>query len=193
MWEAIASGAFSRGLAPAIGGLDCQIGKELAKAGTKLTRPGATQLGAADGLASHVFHSSSSGLNPAGEAGNQLQPLGGGSSSPGNPWNFNPKVDQDLRSTGKSYKDALDEAFRKTGVSRDEFEPTKWGRDKYGKSFPSEYRVRSGANRGAEVNVDIGHTGKGPEVPHVGYQTPGKRGGGALRGHILVDDVPFNR
>ena len=42
---------------------------------------------------------------------------------------------------------------------------------------------------------------KSPEVrqaresqPHVGWQTGGKRGaGGAVRGHILLDDVPFNR
>lgn len=50
------------------------------------------------------------------------------------------------------------------------------------------------AKNGAEVNIDIGHTTNGPDVPHVGYQTGGKRGsGGAVRGHILVDDVPINR
>ncbi|QJP95030.1 polymorphic toxin type 47 domain-containing protein [Pseudomonas fluorescens] len=34
----------------------------------------------------------------------------------------------------------------------------------------------------------------GPADPHVGYQTPGKRGtGGAVRGHILLESVPVSR
>ncbi|WP_376793862.1 polymorphic toxin type 47 domain-containing protein [Thermogemmatispora sp.] len=42
----------------------------------------------------------------------------------------------------------------------------------------------------------MGHKldGHGPADPHVGYQTPGKRSaGGALRGHIPLDEVPVNR
>ena len=36
--------------------------------------------------------------------------------------------------------------------------------------------------------------GEAPTVPHVGWQTGGKRGSsGATRGHIFVDDVPYNR
>jgi hypothetical protein len=86
--------------------------------------------------------------------------------------------------------DALAEAFKLTGVEKGEFEVTKWGRDAYGKSFPVEWRSKGGA----EVSIDLGHTRNGPSVPHVGYQTPGKRGsGGAVRGHILLDDVPYNR
>lgn len=42
--------------------------------------------------------------------------------------------------------------------------------------------------------MDWPHSKDGPDVPHVGWQTGGKRGaGGAQRGHILLDDVPCNR
>jgi len=100
--------------------------------------------------------------------------------------------DMDWRGTGKNYKDALEEAFKKTGVDKEEFEVTKWGKDKYGKSVPVEYRSKGGA----EVNMDYPHNnnGQSPDVPHVGWQTPGKRGtGGAERGHIMVDEVPAGR
>jgi hypothetical protein len=110
------------------------------------------------------------------------------------PWRFNPKVDLDWRGTGKGVKDALDEAFQRTGIPKEQFEITKWGRDVNGKSWPAEWRVKSGSHAGAEVNVDWPHSKNGPSIPHVGYQTPGKRsGGGAVRGHILLDDVPYNR
>ncbi|MEK4381932.1 polymorphic toxin type 47 domain-containing protein [Aeribacillus sp. FSL K6-2848] len=105
-------------------------------------------------------------------------------------YKFKEDVDLDFRGTGKTYRDALNEAFIRTGVPRTEFTVTKWGRDANGKSFPVEWRAKNGA----EVNIDIGHTKNGPDVPHIGYQTGGKRGGGgAIRGHILVDDVPANR
>lgn len=117
-----------------------------------------------------------------------------GAGGGGNPWTLNRAVDLDWRRSNKTFQDALDEAFNRTGVSRGEFTPTKWGKDKHGKSFPTEYRVLSGSNRGAEVSVDLGHVYNGPSVPHVGYQGPGKRrGGGTVRGHILLDDVPYNR
>lgn len=85
----------------------------------------------------------------------------------------------------------MDEAFRRTGVPQEDFEVTKWAKDANGKSFPVEWRAKNGA----EVNIDIGHTSLGrPDFPHVGYQTGGKRGtGGAVRGHIFVDDIPINR
>ncbi|MHB8066091.1 MAG: polymorphic toxin type 47 domain-containing protein, partial [Ruminiclostridium sp.] len=105
-------------------------------------------------------------------------------------YKFKDGVDVDLRGTGKTYNDALDGAFSKTGTPKSEFEVTEWGKDANGKSFPVEWRAKNGA----EVNIDIGHTTNGPDVTHVGYQTGGKRGsGGAARGHILVDDVPINR
>jgi len=100
------------------------------------------------------------------------------------------KNDVDWRGSGKTTRDALEHAFERTGVPRSEFTPTKWAKDKDGKSFPVEYR----SSGGAEVNIDIGHTQNGPGVPHVGWQTPGKRTtGGGARGHILLDDVPYNR
>ena len=103
---------------------------------------------------------------------------------------LNASLDLDLRGTGKTYKDALDEAFRRTGIDKSNFEVTKWGKSADGKTFPVEWRTKNHA----EVNIDIGHTTNGPDVPHVGYQTAGKRGsGGAVRGHILVDDVSINR
>lgn len=104
---------------------------------------------------------------------------------------FKHGVDIDLRNTGKTQKDALDLAFQKTGVSRSEFSVTKWAKDKNGKSFPVEYRVLSGKNRGAEVNIDIGHTKQGtPGSPHIGWQTPGKNN---IGGHIFVDKVDVHR
>ncbi|MGN6492769.1 MAG: polymorphic toxin type 47 domain-containing protein [Agriterribacter sp.] len=100
------------------------------------------------------------------------------------------KNDIDLRGKGKSFNDALEDAFQKTGVNKDEFKVTKWGKNSYGKSVPVEYR----SSNGAEVNVDFGHSTDGPSVPHIGWQTPGKRSsGGGERGHILVDDVPAGR
>ena len=106
-------------------------------------------------------------------------------------YTFKVGVDVDLRGNG-TYKDALDRAFSNTGLSKADFDVTKWGKDKYGKSFPVEWR----AANGAEVNIDMGHlpTGQAPTVPHIGWQTGGKRGsGGAIRGHIFVDGVPYNR
>ena len=106
-------------------------------------------------------------------------------------YEFKEGIDVDLRGQG-TYKDALELGFEKTGLSKNDFDVTKWGRDANGKSFPTEWR----AANGAEVNIDLGHspTGQAPTIPHIGWQTGGKRGaGGALRGHIFVDDVPYNR
>ena len=111
-------------------------------------------------------------------------------------WKFNPNVDSDWRGTGKGASDALNEAFSRTGVSRDQFEVTQWSKDVYGKSHPVEWTVKSGPNAGAQVNMDWGHRGNpsGPSMPHVGYQTGGKRyQSGASRGHILLDSVPYTR
>ena len=44
--------------------------------------------------------------------------------------------------------------------------------------------------------IDIGHYGGGdaPTIPHIGWQTGGKRGnGGGLWGHIFVVEVPYSR
>ncbi len=119
---------------------------------------------------------------------------GVGSSSPSNPWTFNPSVDLDMRGSGSTWRDALSEAFSRTGVPREAFTETKWSYSLDGKSFPTEWRVLDGSYKGAEVSMDFAHTTAGPEVPHFGYQTPGKRAtGGAVRGHILIDGVPCGR
>ena len=106
-------------------------------------------------------------------------------------YQFKEGVDIDSRGKG-TYKDALDIAFEKTGIPKEDFTVTKWGKDKYGKSFPVEWKAKNGY----EVNIDIGHSPSenAPTVPHIGWQTAGKRGsGGGTRGHIFVDDVPYNR
>ena len=125
-----------------------------------------------------------------------IDPLGlAGCDLTGNNWKFNSQKDIDLRDTGKTYRDALDEAFKRTGIPREQFEVTKWGKDQYGKSIPVEWQGPSGAN----VNMDIpawnnvkpnGALGEGPHAPHIGYQTPGKP---RTRGHIFVDLVPATR
>ena len=115
----------------------------------------------------------------------------GDESRPYGKYTFKEGIDVDLRGEG-TYKEALDMAFEKTGLPKEEFMVTKWGKDKNGKSFPVEWR----ADTGAEVNIDLGHSPEGdaPTVPHIGWQTGGKRNsGGAVRGHIFVDDVPYNR
>ncbi|MDR9796364.1 polymorphic toxin type 47 domain-containing protein [Aeribacillus pallidus] len=86
-------------------------------------------------------------------------------------YKFKEDVDLDFRGTGKTYRDSLNEAFIRAGVPRTEFTVTKWGRYANGKSFPVEWRAKNGA----EVNIDIGHTKNGPDVPHIGYQTGEKR------------------
>jgi RHS repeat-associated protein len=85
---------------------------------------------------------------------------------------------------------ALEEAFARTGHSRDEFAVTEWGRTSLGKSVPVEYT----GPRGAEVSVDYGHpSGSGaPEAPHVGWQTSRHAGAGGTteRGHIVLGVDP---
>ncbi len=103
--------------------------------------------------------------------------------------------DLDWRNTGKTLKDALNEAFKRTGQTCEEFQVTKWAKNVYGKSRPVEYR---GPNQ-AEVNIDFPHEkeldkhGKwqtGPDAPHVGWQF-GKKP--KTVGHILLKEVPCGR
>ncbi|MEC0108162.1 polymorphic toxin type 47 domain-containing protein [Paenibacillus taichungensis] len=102
--------------------------------------------------------------------------------------------DLDWRGAGKSWRDAVDLAFRKTGVDKSEFTATKWAKDANGKSFPVEWRSKNGS----EVSIDYSHYGvdrngnwaSGPDAPHVGWQTPGKKN---TVGHIILDSVPFGR
>jgi uncharacterized protein RhaS with RHS repeats len=122
---------------------------------------------------------------------------GDGCGLTGNNWKFDASKDLDLRNTGKTYQDALDEAFRRTGVPKEQFTPTKWERTADGKTIPTEYVGPNGAN----VNMDIpewnnvkpnGALGEGTHQPHIGYQTPGK-GATRTRGHIFIDNVPATR
>ncbi|MBT2371259.1 RHS domain-containing protein [Pseudomonas fluorescens] len=123
------------------------------------------------------------------------QPVAGGT------WKFNSDVDIDWRKEkGDSYQQmnkGLGEAFRRAGAPKDGYTVTKWGKDQYGKSFPTEWRVLTGPRKGAEVNIDnpqLVPSTDGPSSPHIGYQTSGKRGdGGAKRGHILLELLPVSR
>ncbi|MBN6075090.1 hypothetical protein HYE60_07515, partial [Aggregatibacter actinomycetemcomitans] len=115
----------------------------------------------------------------------------------GNDWEFNSLRDVDFRGQGKTHLDALDEAFKRTGVPKDQFEVTQWGRTPEGKTIPVEWK----GPRGAEVNMDIPEwnninpngnngLGKGPYALHIGYSTSGK---GNYSGHIFVENVPATR
>jgi len=103
--------------------------------------------------------------------------------------------DLDWRCTGKTEKDALTEAFKRTGQNREDFEVKDWGKDVYGKSHPVEWE---GPNQ-AEVNIDFPHDSvdvhgnwkTGPDAPHVGWQV-GKKATKKV-GHILLDDVTCGR
>jgi RHS repeat-associated protein len=66
-------------------------------------------------------------------------PKGKGKDLVGNNWGFDPNKDLDWRGSDKTYKDALDEAFNRTGLSRDQFTVEKWGKDINGKSVPVEW------------------------------------------------------
>ncbi|WP_449866995.1 polymorphic toxin type 47 domain-containing protein [Noviherbaspirillum aerium] len=112
----------------------------------------------------------------------------------GKNWKYDPEKDLDLRGSTLPFRDALEEAFNRTGVRKDQFEVIKWGKTSDGKSIPVGYQGPGGAN----VNLDIprwnnlkpdGSLGEGPHQPHIGYQTPGK-GSTRVRGHVFVDDVP---
>ena len=76
--------------------------------------------------------------------------------------------------------------MKKTGLEPKDFQVTKYGVDKYGKSVPVEYRSKNGA----EVSIDYAHDKNGPDAPHVGWQGPGKKNDS---GHIMLDEVPAGR
>ncbi len=102
-------------------------------------------------------------------------------------WSFKPGVDARV----KTYDQAIREAFLRTGVDPDEFVVTQVAKTKDGKTVPVEWSVLTGSNRGAQVNVDdptIVPSIEGPQEPHVGYQTAGKRYRQAVRGHIFPEE-----
>ncbi len=110
-------------------------------------------------------------------------------------YKLNPITDLDWRGLSKTVDDALGEAFKRTGQNRVDFKVVKWGKDKHGKSVPVMWR---GPNK-AEVNIDWPHYGvdrhgnwvSGPDAPHVGWQFG--KGSDKSVGHIILDDVSYNR
>ncbi len=98
------------------------------------------------------------------------------------------ETDVDWRDSGKTFEEALEEAFKRTGIPKDKFKANKWGKDIYGKSAVVEWV----GPKGAEVSVDAPHETWGPDVFHIGYQSPGK-GDDQIKGHIFLDCVPFFR
>lgn len=100
------------------------------------------------------------------------------------------KNDLDWRGSSKTYREALDEAFRRTGQPRSEFTVESWAPGPNGKDVPVSWKHPSGA----KVELDFGHWARGPSNPHVGWRAAGKQyAGGGQRGHILLDKVPAGR
>jgi len=95
--------------------------------------------------------------DPSGKVGLALKL--GGRAAKAIRWKLGPN-DIDFRGSGKGVQDVLDTAFERTGLPRTEFEATRWGRDANGKSFPAEWRHKSGV----EVNVDWAHAKNGPDA-----------------------------
>lgn len=115
----------------------------------------------------------------------------------GNNWSFNRVKDVDWRGTGRTHLDGLEEAFKRTGYNQQDFQITKWGITKEGKTIPVEWQ----GPQGTQVNMDIpelnnvkqnGVLGEGPHQPHIGYQNSGK-GAERIRGHIFIDIIPATR
>lgn len=83
--------------------------------------------------------------------------------------------DLDWRGTGKTVKDALEEAFdrvfKSTGVKREDMRPSQWGKNEYGKPVPVEWQGVDSNGVKVEVNIDYNHiTDKTLNAPHVGYK-----------------------
>ncbi len=96
--------------------------------------------------------------------------------------------DLDWRNSGKTFEEALEEAFRRTGIPKEQFEPKEWGLDINGKSGVVEWK----GPRGSEVSVDAPHKYRGPDVFHIGFKSPGKNEE-KIKGHIFLDCVPYFR
>jgi len=96
------------------------------------------------------------------------------------------EYDIDWRGTRKTLDEALQEAFRLTGVPMENFRVTEWSTDEYGKTFPVEWVADQ-----AEVNIDAPHIKKGPDVYHVGFKSGKKTS--KIVGHIFLDYIPYGR
>jgi len=97
-------------------------------------------------------------------------------------------VDLDWRDSGRTFEEALEEAFKRTGVPKEKFYANDWAKDINGKSDVVEW-IGPG---GAEVSVDAPHKYEGPDVFHIGFKTS-EKGKKRVKGHIFLDCVPYFR
>ncbi|MBU3661496.1 MAG: hypothetical protein FGM14_16650, partial [Flavobacteriales bacterium] len=119
-------------------------------------------------------------------------------------WKFDDSRDLDWRGKGVTYLDALEEAFKRTGVPKEKFKVVQWGKNKHGKTIPVEWEGPNGENVNMDIpdwnNIEKIREGKkitieyrsGPHQPHIGYQNQLKRKD-KKAGHIFVDDIPSTR
>ncbi len=178
------SGAFMGGAMALTLGAAGAATLEIAAGATVVAAKGNSIAEALNSLMSEMSGASNFGGKGTEEEGESNSDLGN--------YEFKEGIDEDLRGGKGTFEEALEKAFEKTGTPKEDFTVTKWGKDQYGKSHPVEWR----ASNGAEVSVDIGHSVKSgaPTADHIGWQTGGKRSsGGGVRGHIFVDEVPYNR
>ena len=177
--------ATASGVGAPVGAPAVAVSGALTVAGVAATAEGAVTIASSMSSFSDNFQNYTEAAKEAGDS------KGESNSDLGN-YKFKEGIDEDLRGGKGTFDEALEKAFEKTGTPKEDFTVTKWGKDQYGKSHPVEWR----ASNGAEVSVDIGHFAKSgaPTADHVGWQTGGKRSsGGGVRGHIFVDEVPYNR
>ena len=177
------SGAFMGGAMALTLGAAGAATLEIAAGATVVAAKGNSIAEALNSLMSEMSGASNFGGKGTEEEGESNSDLGN--------YEFKEGIDEDLRGGKGTFEEALEKAFEKTGTPKEDFTVTKWGKDQYGKSHPVEWR----ASNGAEVSVDIGHSVKSgaPTADHIGWQTGGKRSsGGGVRGHIFVDEVPYN-
>ncbi len=96
--------------------------------------------------------------------------------------------DLDWRDSQKTFEEALEEAFRRTGIPKEQFLAKKWGLDINGKSGVVEWK----GPRRSEVSVDAPHEIDGPDVFHIGFKAL-DADDQKIRGHIFLDCVPYFR
>ncbi|MBK7055546.1 MAG: hypothetical protein IPQ05_04005 [Leptospiraceae bacterium] len=96
--------------------------------------------------------------------------------------------DLDWRGSGKTFEEALQEAFRRTKADISKFQPKQWAKDINGKSGVVEWKGFGGA----EVSIDAPHKLEGSDVFHIGYKSSGKKED-RIKGHIFLDCVPYFR
>ncbi|HMW03433.1 MAG TPA: polymorphic toxin type 47 domain-containing protein [Leptospiraceae bacterium] len=98
------------------------------------------------------------------------------------------KTDLDWRGSGKTFEEALEEAFRRTGIPKERFVAKKWAKDINGKSGVVEWK----GPRSSEISVDAPHEIDGPDVFHIGFKAL-DLDDQKIKGHIFLDCVPYFR